>query len=140
MTINAKYLRVAGRRHHQEPAPSTPTFTYGLAGSAIMLALAILVLLVMSSCGNSGATITIKELKFEPDTVTIKVGQSVTWKNEDRRSHHIMSGAPPVMTDEFVSPVLEKGDSWSFTFEKPGEYPFHDMKVPGLLGRVIVEE
>lgn len=108
-------------------------FRTGLPALVLILSLAV------SSCGG-GATVKIGDLKLEPDTITIKAAETVTWKNEDRRSHQIMSGLPPVMTDEYMSPVLEPGDSWSHTFEKPGEYAYHDMKIPGLVGWVDVEE
>lgn len=97
-------------------------------------------LLAVAACGNNGATVTMKELAFEPSTVTIKQGQTVTFNNEDRRDRQVMSGHPPIMTDDFMSPVLKTGDSWSFTFDKAGEYPYHDMMIPGLLGSVVVEE
>lgn len=108
---------------------------------ALVLALALLTLavLVLTSCGDEGATVTIKDFSFEPETVTIKAGETVTWVNEDRRNHMVMSGAPPVMTDQFMSPALQKGDSWSYTFEEAGEYPYHSM-TGSFLGRVIVEE
>jgi len=93
----------------------------------------------ITGCGGDGATIVIRDLSFEPNRVTIKAGETVTWKNEDRRSHQIMSGAPPVMTEDFVSPSLSSGESWSHTFAEPGEYPFHSM-TGGLLGWVEVEE
>lgn len=109
------------------------------ARNIIAAHLAAALLLYAAACGG-GDIITMKELKFEPDTVTIKKGQSVTWKNEDRRSRQVMSGAPPVMTDAFMSPVLEKGESWTHTFSEKGEHPYHDMRIPGQAGRVIVEE
>lgn len=96
--------------------------------------------LTLSSCGAGGATVTLKDLSFVPDVVTIKKGEAVTWNNEDRRSRQIMSGAPPVMTDDFMSPVIETGQSWSHTFDQAGEFPYHDMKIPNQLGRVIVED
>lgn len=101
--------------------------------------LVLMVVLALSACGSDGATITISDLSFEPAEVTIKAGEEVTWKNEDRRSHQIMSGAPPIMTDEFMSPNLASGDSWSYTFKEPGEYPYHSM-TGGILGWVYVEE
>lgn len=104
--------------------------------AAAMLTVALMLFVV--SCGG-GATVTIKDLSLDPQEVHIKAGESVTWKNEDRRSHQIMSGAPPVMTDDFVSPNLQKGDSWTHTFDEPGEYPYHSM-TGSLLGWVIVEE
>ena len=116
----------------------------GLDVTRILLMVVILISLLaasalLSSCGG-GTTVTMKELKFEPDVVTIKKGEIVTWKNDDRRERQIMSGHPPVMTDEFMSPVLKTGESWSFSFDKAGEYAYHDMKISGLLGRIVVEE
>lgn len=104
-----------------------------------LVSLFLILSLALSSCGG-GATVNIGDLMLDPDTITIKAGETVTWKNEDRRSHQIMSGLPPVMTDEYMSPVLEPGESWTHTFEKPGEYAYHDMKVPGLVGWINVEE
>ncbi len=109
----------------------------GRLAAGTLLAAALVLALLFSSCG--GTTIVIKDFQFEPDRVTIKAGETVTWKNEDRRDHQVMSGAPPVMTDQFMSPVLSKGDSWSYTFEEPGEYPFHSM-TGGFMGIVYVEE
>ena len=106
--------------------------------SAILVLVAALSLL---GCGGSGgATVTLRDLTIDPHTVTIKKGESVTWNNEDRRIRQIMSGAPPVMTDDFMSPELDTGQSWSHTFDQAGEFPYHDMKIPGQLGTVIVEE
>ncbi len=106
-------------------------------GLALVTLLAMAAI-VVSSCGG-GATVIIKDFHFEPQTVTIKAGETVTWKNEDRRNHQVMSGAPPVMTDLFMSPDLKKGDSWSYTFEEPGTYPYHSM-TGAFLGEVVVEE
>ncbi|MHB1391006.1 MAG: cupredoxin domain-containing protein [Thermoleophilia bacterium] len=100
--------------------------------------LLLLALLLLSGCG--GATVTMTELKFDPDTITIKKGETVTWVNEDRRTRQIMSGVPQAMTDDFMSTPMEKGQSWSHTFDKAGEFPYHDMKITGLLGTVVVKD
>ncbi len=115
--------------------------TYKHVTFFLAAAVALLSIMAVSSCGGpDGATVTMKNLAFEPDAVTIKKGRTVTWQNDDRRIRQIMSGEPPVMTDDFMSPPLDPGQSWSFTFNTTGEFPFHDMKIPGIVGRVIVEE
>lgn len=130
--------RTQGRFHRFLTHQISPTYLI-LAG--LLLVLATVVITAMSSCGAAGGTaVTMKDFKFQPDTVTIKKGQSVTWTNEDRRRRQVMSGNPPVMTDQFMSPVLENGQSYTFTFEQAGEFPYHDMMIPGVTGRVIVEE
>lgn len=95
---------------------------------------------VLSACGSGASTVSLKDLSFQPDVLTIKKGDTVIWKNEDRRIRQIMSGAPPVMTDDFISPEIDTGQSWSHTFDEVGEFPYHDMKIPNQLGRIIVEE
>lgn len=110
-----------------------------------LLALALLVsasaLFVWAAgCGSGGVSVSLRNLSFDPDTVTIKKGETVTWTNDDRRSRQIMSGNPPIMTDDFMSPVLQPGDTWSHTFNETGDFPYHDMKIPNQLGRVVVEE
>jgi len=105
-----------------------------------LLALGVVVVFTMSSCGSAATTVTLKDLSFQPDVVTIKKGDSVIWKNEDRRIRQIMSGAPPMMTDDFMSPEIDAGESWSHTFDEAGEFPYHDMNIPNQLGRVIVKD
>jgi len=106
----------------------------------LTLFLLAILAMALSACGSSGGKVTLQDFKFAPETVTIKKGQSVTWTNEDRRSRQVMSGAPPVMTAQFMSPMLEKGQSFTFTFDTIGEFPYHDMVIPGATGTVIVEE
>lgn len=110
-----------------------------IAGGLTLILLAVMAM-ALSSCGGGGATVMMQDFRFVPDTVTIKKGQSVTWTNDDRRSRQVMSGAPPVMTAQFMSPMLEKGQSFSFTFDITGEFPYHDMVIPGATGTVIVQD
>jgi plastocyanin len=49
--------------------------------------------------GPSGATITITAAGVNPKTVTISVGQSVTFVNDDTGGHQIASNPHPAHTD-----------------------------------------
>jgi plastocyanin len=51
------------------------------------------------SPGPSGATITIANGRMTPSDVTISVGQSVTFVNNDGRVHNVSSDPHPVHTD-----------------------------------------
>jgi plastocyanin len=51
------------------------------------------------SPGPSGATVTISNGRVSPTSVTIAVGQSVTFVNSDGRSHNIASDPHPAHTD-----------------------------------------
>lgn len=56
-----------------------------------------------------------------PKEVTVKIGDTVTWVNKDLYDHEISANNlefPP-------SRPLHKGDSYSFTFTRAGNYPYH---------------
>ena len=76
---------------------------------------------------------------FIPSTVTIGVGETVTWDNTDQAAHTATSGTP---TDGpsgvFDTSVIFAGQSASFTFDEAGTYPYFCMVHPWMQGTVIV--
>jgi len=84
---------------------------------------------------------------YSPSSLTIDVGSTVTWKNEDQSRHTITSGdllesAYNVGTNYpngFDSPLLEIGDTWTHTFDTPGEYPYFSKAKPWMVGVIIVK-
>jgi plastocyanin len=96
--------------------------------------------LVAAGCGGAGdsepvATTEVKMVKsyrFDPETIEIQAGETVTWTNEDNFTH-------TVEVEGMDDHKVERGDSVSVTFERPGTYDYvctlhsHDMK-----GTVIV--
>ncbi len=96
-----------------------------------------------------------EQLRFEPAQVTIKAGQTITWKNESQMPH-TATGDPaqnPVATShpEYVqlpdgaepwgSEMLQPGDSYSHTFSTPGEYRYICIPhvLSGMRGTITVE-
>lgn len=86
---------------------------------------------------GSENTILIKNFAFDPPALTVKAGTVVTWMNQDGASHTIVSetGSP----EAFTSSPLSTGQSYSFTFSRPGTYPYHCSIHPSMTGTVIVE-
>jgi len=76
---------------------------------------------------------------FIPSTVTIGVGETVTWENTDNAAHTATSGTP---TDGpsgvFDTSVIMAGGSFSFTFDEAGTYPYFCAVHPWMQGTVIV--
>ena len=76
---------------------------------------------------------------FIPSTVTIGVGETVTWDNTDQAAHTATSGTP---TDGpsgvFDTSVIFAGQSASFTFDEAGTYPYFCMVHPWMQGTVVV--
>lgn len=83
---------------------------------------------------STEATVTIEGFAFNPREVKIKAGGTVTWQQKDSAPHTVTSD-----DGEFDSGSLSQGDSWSFTFEKPGIYKYHCEIHPSMKAKVIVE-
>ena len=59
---------------------------------------------------------------FVLEELTVVVGTNVTWTNLDGSRHTSTSGARSAITDFWDSPVLKKGESFSFTFTEVGTF------------------
>lgn len=70
---------------------------------------------------------------YSPNPVEVKVGETVTWVNDDSTVHTATSN-----DGIFDSDVLFRGQSFSYTFDKEGEYPYFCDIHPGMVGAVIV--
>lgn len=84
--------------------------------------------------------ITIKNFAFDPPTITVKSGTTVTWTNEDSADHFVASDPHPTHTDlpGLSSNPFSQGQSYSFTFTKVGTFGYHCHLHPSMKGTVIV--
>jgi amicyanin len=74
-----------------------------------------------------------------PAAFTIQAGTTVKWTNLDNALHTVSSGTPESPTSEFNSPGMTQNQTYTFTFDEPGEYPYFCSPHPFMRGRVIVE-
>jgi plastocyanin len=81
-------------------------------------------------------TVTIDNFAFGPATVTVAVGTKVTWTNRDDEPHTVVSADDP---RAFKSGALDTGDSFTFTFDKPGTYKYFCSIHPHMTGTVVVK-
>ncbi|MGH9944300.1 MAG: cupredoxin domain-containing protein [Pyrinomonadaceae bacterium] len=69
---------------------------------------------------EGAATVTVSNSKFEPKTLTVRAGTTVTWENKE--------GAHTVIADrsgQFESDTLTAGGTFSHKFTRPGRYPYY---------------
>ena len=85
------------------------------------------------SSQQANATVSITSTGFKPENVTIKPGDSVTWKNADTTEHQVVSD-----TNTFKSPVLKPGETFTQTFDIESSYSYHDATKVSLTGAVHV--
>jgi plastocyanin len=82
----------------------------------------------------ASAEVKVDNFSFGPTTLTVAVGTTVTWTNRDDIPHTIVS------TDKvFKSKVLDTDEKFSFTFSKPGTYPYFCSIHPKMTGTVVVQ-
>ncbi len=86
----------------------------------------------MGSAEGIGAAVVIKDFKFTPATVNVRVNETVTWRNEDNTLHDV------VLDNGWFDEDLEQGDSFSFVFNETGIYNYHCDIHPSMKGRVVV--
>jgi plastocyanin len=87
-----------------------------------------------SSSAGGGAQVVMKDIAFDPQTITINAGESVTWMNEDSVSHTVVAD-----NGEFESGQLGQGETFSFTFASAGTYPYTCTIHPGMKGTIVVQ-
>ena len=84
---------------------------------------------VVKIVGNAGSN------SFSPNPVEVKVGETVTWINDDSGRHTVTS-----KNGVFDSGMMGKGQSFSYTFDKAGEYQYFCQPHPNMVGTVVVTE
>jgi plastocyanin len=72
---------------------------------------------------------------FSPNPVEVKVGETVTWINDESGRHTVTS-----KDGVFNSELMGRGQSFSYTFDKVGEYPYSCSPHSNMVGTVVVTE
>jgi plastocyanin len=90
-------------------------------------------ILTLAACGGGGddtgsagdgaaaagaGEVIIEGFTFVPETIEVPTGTAVTWTNKDSAAHTV------VEEGLFESEELDQGETFSFTFDTPGEYSY----------------
>ena len=77
---------------------------------------------------------------YVPETVETTVGSMINWKNDDFGPHTVTSGDMTTgKTGVFDSNIMQKGSTFSFLFDKVGEYDYFCTLHPFMTGRISVK-
>jgi plastocyanin len=85
--------------------------------------------------GGGGAEVSEEGIAFQPAEVTVGVGDTVTWTNNDSVGHDVTA-------DSFSSGDpggMAPGDTFEHTFEEAGTFDYVCTVHPGMEGTVVVE-
>ena len=66
-------------------------------------------------------SISIRNFAYSREKITIKKGSTITWANEDSMAHTVTSTSS---SDSFDSGTLEKGQTFSKTFNSVGTFDY----------------
>jgi plastocyanin len=83
---------------------------------------------------NSITKVNIKDNSFNPSTLSVPVGETVEWHNQDSVQHTVTSD----IQGQFDSGVLNAGKKFSNKFINPGVYGYHCSIHPGMQGKITV--
>ena len=89
----------------------------------------------VSSPAIAKNAVTIQNMAFSPATLSIKVGDKVTWTNQDSVGHSATAD-----DSSFDTGVIAQGQSVNATFSKAGTYTYHCSVHPNMKGTIIVTQ
>jgi plastocyanin len=82
----------------------------------------------------------IKARAFDPSTITIKEGTTVTWINEDSMMHRVVHLPKVANAELFNSGLLSSGQSFSYRFLEKGRYEYGDPQIGGSSPPLVIVE
>lgn len=105
------------------------------AAFGAVLALIALTLLVPGQASAASYRVAMQGYAFAPSSLTVRVGDTVTWTNGDTAPHDVKTTSGPVAIH---SPMLSKGQSWTYTFTAAGSYGYYCTVHPDMTARITV--
>lgn len=91
------------------------------------------------AAAQAGNEVSINNTQFEPKTLTVTKGATVTWTNKEAKPHTVTAD-----DNSFSSKVMKETETYSYKFEKPGTYAYHcafhgGNAGKGMAGTIIVK-
>ncbi len=109
--------------------------------TALLLGISIFIAVKLQLFSQGHHVVTISQMGFTPQFITIPLGTEVTWKNKsggpatvDSDPHPIHSSFPPLNLGSFDDESNE-----TFMFEEAGTYNYHDHYHPERKGTIVVK-
>ena len=87
----------------------------------------------MGAARCAESMVTIDNFTFAPAQLTVKVGDTVTWKNHDDIPHTVVSAG------KFRSKTMDTDNTFTFTFTSAGDYKYFCSLHPHMTGMIKVE-
>ncbi|HEY4273724.1 MAG TPA: cupredoxin family copper-binding protein [Candidatus Udaeobacter sp.] len=89
-----------------------------------------------ASAGNKRNTIEIRDFAFNPQTLTVKSGERITWINRDDEPHTVVSVGKKFQK----SSALDTDQQFTITAGAPGTYEYFCSVHPKMTGTIVIEK
>jgi plastocyanin len=130
------------RRTPREGHPALARTGYGAAQPimaaahriALLCGTAVIAAVAAQGALASDRTVSIVDFGYQPASVTIDQGDTVTWKNDGKTQHTVTSDDGKTMD----SGPLDPGNEFATRFLKGGTYSYHCSIHPQMQGTVVV--
>ncbi|VVB71704.1 Plastocyanin [uncultured archaeon] len=86
------------------------------------------------SADAAAKLVTIKDNSFQPSTLTVPAGTTVTWNNQDNVQHTVTSDEQGLFDSGKIAP----GKNFQVLFSNPGSYNYHSSLQQGMQGVIVV--
>jgi plastocyanin len=91
--------------------------------------------------GGGGATVSLKDIQFEPKDLTVNAGETITFTNDESIPHDVHKQSGP--GGDFASGPdggMQEGDTFELTLDTPGKYEYVcNVHAPGMAGTITVK-
>lgn len=91
-----------------------------------------------AAAGGDDVVVGIRDFKFEPQHITIRKGQTVTWENREKRQYH--SVWFEALGEAEPADYLFPEDTYTRSFDETGKFPYRCGPHPEMTGSVTVTE
>lgn len=120
------YVIAPGTKFGAPPDTGTPIAATPSAGNAAGNA--------SGNAAAAGTSVEIKNFAFNPASVSVAVGATVTWTNNDSIAHTVTAD-----DGSFDSGPIDPGKTFTFTFTKAGTFSYHCSIHPNMTAQVTVQ-
>jgi amicyanin len=89
----------------------------------------------VSPVSAATSQVAMQNYAFSPASLTVHVGDTVTWTQHDTAPHNVVTTSAPVAIS---GPQLSQGQTWSYTFSQAGTYSYYCTVHPDMRAQVVV--
>lgn len=99
----------------------------------LLLTVGVVSMMTDADAAPKTQVVTIENMRFSPDALTVQRGDRVVWINKDLFAH-----TATAVTGAFDSHNIEPNASWTYVAREPGEYSYVCALHPTMKGRLTV--